>query len=165
MNPFVVIMGVSGCGKTTIANRLAEELDGTYLEGDSFHTEKNKEKMGSGTPLTDRDRWPWFDNLIGAARSEVDHELTPVLSCSALKEKYREYLFADFDDCRLVYLKGNLDLVKSRMDERDHEYMTSTLLKSQYKTLQEPQPGPQTLIISIEESPDVIVSTIIEWLD
>ncbi len=164
MNPFVVVMGVSGCGKTTIAEGLAEALGGTYLEGDSFHTEEAKAKMGAGTPLTDDDRWPWFDNLINAARTEVDHGRTPVLSCSALKQAYRDYLLGDFEEPRLVYLEGSFELIKGRMDSRDHEYMTSTLLESQFETLEEPVTGDNVLTLSIEETPDVLIKAALEWL-
>ena len=116
--PFIVIMGVSGCGKTTIASRLAEDLEGTYLEGDSFHPPENKEKMGAGIPLVDTDRWPWFEILIENARKTIDADSSPVLSCSALKAAYRDYLFDSFDEPRLVYLKGSFELIKSRMDAR-----------------------------------------------
>ncbi len=164
MRPFIVIMGVSGCGKTTIASRLAEELGGTYLEGDSFHTAANKAKMGAGMPLTDKDRWPWFDILISAARTELDHNRPAVLSCSALKQNYRDYLLADFEPHRLIYLKGSFELIKNRMDEREHEYMTSTLLESQFATLEEPREGSNSLTLSIKNAPETIISTALKWL-
>lgn len=164
MNPFIVVMGVSGCGKTTIAEGLAKALGGTYLEGDSFHTVEAKATMGEGIPLTDDDRWPWFDRMISAARTEVDHGRTPVLSCSALKQAYRDYLLGDFEAPHLIYLEGSFELIKGRMDARDHEYMTSDLLKSQFDTLEEPEAGDNVLVLSIEESPDAIIMAALEWL-
>ncbi|MEM9280892.1 MAG: gluconokinase [Verrucomicrobiota bacterium] len=164
MSPLIVIMGVSGCGKTTIANSLAERIGGHYLEGDSFHNAENKAKMGQGIPLTDEDRWPWFDALIEAAKSDIDQGVAPVLSCSALKQAYRDYLFAPFDQNKLIYLHGSFELIKKRMDERDHEYMTSDLLRSQFETLEEPINGASVMTISIEETPKTIVDFAVEWL-
>ncbi len=162
--PFIVIMGVSGCGKTTIASELARALGGIYLEGDSFHPPENKAKMGQGIPLTDEDRWPWFDILIGAAKDTLKTGNVPILSCSALKEAYRNHLSAPFDQFRLIYLEGSFELIKSRMDARDHEYMTSDLLKSQFATLEEPTASKNLLTLSIEKSPEEILDEIQRWL-
>ena len=162
---FVILMGVSGCGKTTIAERVAEEIDGMFLEGDAFHPPANKAKMGAGIPLTDEDRWPWFDLLTHAASAVIETGSSPVLACSALKQRYRDYLVEHFPRHRLVYLKGSFELIKGRMDAREHEYMTSTLLKSQFDILEEPTAGPGVLILPIEESPESIVSEIVAWLE
>lgn len=164
IRPFIVIMGVSGCGKTTIASQLADSLGGTYLEGDSFHPEANKAKMGRGIPLNDDDRWPWFDTVIDAANETLASGKTPILSCSALKQAHRDYLFASFEDFRLVYLEGSFELIKSRMDARDHEYMTSDLLKSQFEALEEPPSSPNLLTVSIGKSPSEILDEIQRWL-
>ncbi|MCL4160163.1 UNVERIFIED_CONTAM: hypothetical protein GTU68_062202, partial [Idotea baltica] len=116
---FIVVMGVSGCGKTTVASGLAERLDnGAYLEGDSFHPPENKEKMGAGIPLEDSDRWPWFDALIAEAQAKLAGEQIPVLACSALKQAHRDYLFQDFPAYRLIHLQGSFELIKARMDAR-----------------------------------------------
>ncbi|MDF2377476.1 MAG: gluconokinase [Verrucomicrobiales bacterium] len=162
--PFIVIMGVSGCGKTTIASRLANALGGTYLEGDSFHPPENKARMGQGIPLNDDDRWPWFDILIAAAKETLQDGQTPVLSCSALKQAYRDYLFASFENFRLIFLEGSFELIKSRMDARDHEYMTSDLLRSQFETLEDPEPSENMLTLSIEKTPEEILAEIRQWL-
>lgn len=164
MDRFIVVMGVSGCGKTTIAEGLAKALGGTYLEGDSFHTGEAKTKMGEGIPLTDDERWPWFDRMVSAARTEIDHRRTPVLACSALKQAYRDYLLGDFVAPYLIYLEGSFELIKGRMDARNHEYMTSDLLKSQFDTLEEPKAGERVLVLSIEERPEAIIKAALEWL-
>jgi gluconokinase len=164
MNPFIVIMGVSGCGKSTIAEDLAHKINGVFLEGDSFHPPENKAKMGAGIPLQDEDRWPWFDTLVRAAQEIAADGKTPVLACSALKQVYRDYLFRDFPEFHLIYLAGSFELIKDRMDAREHEYMTSDLLRSQFNILEEPAPGPHVLELSIEESPEEILSTIQSWL-
>lgn len=164
MDRFIVVMGVSGCGKTTIAEGLAKALGGTYLEGDSFHTVEAKTKMGEGIPLTDDERWPWFDRMVSAARTEIDHRRTPVLACSALKQAYRDYLLGDFVAPYLIYLEGSFELIKGRMDARNHEYMTSDLLKSQFDTLEEPKAGERVLVLSIEERPEAIIKAALEWL-
>lgn len=162
--PFVVVMGVSGSGKSTIALGLADALGGTFLEGDDFHTDAAKAKMGAGIALTDADRWPWLDALVAAARVEVDRGCTPVLSCSALKRAYRDHLFRDFAQHRLVYLRGSFELIKRRMDERDHEYMRSTLLESQFATLEEPDAGPNVCTLPISDPPDAIIAAALGWL-
>ncbi len=164
MTPFTVIMGVSGCGKSTIGQDVADAIGGVFLEGDSFHPPENKEKMGNGIALTDEDRWPWFDRLVDAAEKTIAENQTPVLACSALKKSYRDYLFLKFPEHRLVYLEGSFDLIKRRMDERDHEYMTSDLLKSQFATLEAPESEGSTLEVSIEKSPEKITNETLEWL-
>ncbi len=166
MNPtFVVIMGVSGCGKTTAAEQVAETIGGVFLEGDAYHPPENKAKMGAGIPLTDEDRRPWFDRLVSEAKEVLAGGQSPVLACSALKESYRDHLFADIGNHRLIHLEGSYDLIKARMDARHHEYMTSTLLRSQFATLEAPSPGPETLVLSIETSPEDIVEDIVAWLE
>jgi gluconokinase len=158
-------MGVSGCGKTTVAELLAKKLDGAvYLEGDSFHPPENKARMGSGVPLTDDDRWPWFEVLNRVARETVAEGKTPILACSALKAAYRDALFRDIDDYRIVLLEGSFELIERRMNAREHEYMTSTLLQSQFDTLERPEPGPNVLVLSIEETPDRLIEQVTAWL-
>jgi gluconokinase len=103
--------------------------------------------------------------LAHAASAVIETGSSPVLACSALKQRYRDYLVEHFARHRLVYLKGSFELIKGRMDAREHEYMTSTLLKSQFDSLEEPTAGPGVLILPIEESPESIVSEIVAWLE
>ena len=166
MDRFIVVMGVSGCGKSTVGALLADAIGADFLEGDAFHTPENKAKMGSGIALTDDDRRPWFDALIAAAKRVIGQKKSTVLACSALKEEYRRYLFRDFDDnWRLIFLDGSFELIESRMNARNHEYMTSALLQSQFDTLEIPRASPAVLHLSIEKNAAGLVSEIQDWLD
>src|SRR3546814_6074368 len=131
-------MGVSGVGKTTIGRRLADALDYGYAEGDDYHPSANVEKMRSGQPLEDDDRWPW----LRAMAADVDRWQAEgkgmVLACSALKRAYRDILIGDRRDVRLVYLTGDEALIRNRIEARPHEYMPPTLLNTQLATLQPP---------------------------
>ncbi len=165
MGKFIVVMGVSGCGKSTVGAMLAKSIGAEYLEGDSFHPPENKEKMGDGIALTDDDRWPWFDSLIAAAKTITAQGKSAVLACSALKQEYRDYLFRNFgDDWRLVFLDGEFDLIEYRMNARNHEYMTSALLQSQFDLLERPGQHENVLKLSIENAPENLVSSIETWL-
>ena len=127
-------MGVSGVGKTTIGELVAQELGWHFIEGDDYHPRENVAKMAAGTPLQDADRWPWLDALNKALRKERD----AVVTCSALKESYRKRLLAGIDDFLLAYLYGSKELLASRLAKRKHRYMPATLLDSQLATLEPP---------------------------
>jgi gluconokinase len=130
----VVVMGVSGVGKTTIGQALAAELGWRYLDADDYHPAANVAKMAAGTPLQDEDRWPWLDRLNQALKDFDD----AVLGCSALKESYRRRLSAGLKDVRIVYLRGEFDLLRARAEGRKHRYMPASLLQSQFDTLEPP---------------------------
>ena len=131
----VIVMGVSGSGKTTIGGALAASLGWPYLDADDYHPAANVAKMASGTALQDEDRWPWLDKL-----NLVLKEKNPaVLGCSALKEAYRQRLTAGLKDFRIVYLRGSFDLLSERAAERKHRFMPASLLKSQFETLEPPR--------------------------
>ena len=127
-------MGVSGVGKTTIGQALANELGWRYLDADDYHPAANVAKMAAGTPLQDSDRWPWLDRLNAALEKEVN----AVLGCSALKESYRQRLTAGLHGYRIVYLRGSFELLSKRAAERKHRFMPASLLKSQFDTLEPP---------------------------
>ncbi len=149
----ILVMGVSGCGKSTVGQELADRLGGVFLEGDDFHPPANKAKMGAGTPLTDEDRWPWFDRLRAAIAEALANPGTRpvVVSCSALKPAYREYLRRGYEDrSRLVFLRGDFDLIHGRMRARQHEYMPASLLESQFATLVEPGADEDPVTLDIE---------------
>lgn len=168
MSQVIVLMGVSGTGKTTVGEKLARRIGCDYLEGDDYHPPANKRKMGAGIPLEDEDRWPWFDRLAAAAGKALAQGKSAVLGCSALKRIYRDRLRQSLPtdaEFRLVHLVGKAGLIRDRMDAREHEYMTSTLLDSQLATLEPPASDEQSLEASIARSPEEIVEAIAHWLE
>ena len=146
-----VVMGVSGCGKSTVALALAEKTGGTYLDADDFHPPANKQKMAAGIPLTDEDRWGWLDAL----NQELQHRRAErtFLACSALKEVYRERLRTGVPDLVFIYLKGSREVIAQRLGARKGHFMPSTLLDSQFTTLEEPTGA---IVIDIDQSPEAV---------
>lgn len=160
----VVVMGVSGCGKTTIAADIAQREGWHLLEGDSFHPPDNVEKMRHAIPLTDADRWPWL-RAIAAAIDEIRAKgESAVVACSALKRSYRDILLDDRPDVVLVYLKGDKDLIARRMAARKGHYMPVALLDSQFATLEEPGPDEHPIVVSIEPPPKDIAGAVVRAL-
>jgi gluconokinase len=161
-DPFVVVvMGVSGSGKSTIAAMLAQELRWTYEDADWFHPKSNIEKMHGGEPLTDEDRWPWLHAIaawIDATRRIGNHG---VIACSVLKRAYRDILIGERRDVRLIYLKGDRDLIARRLAARDGHFMPPALLASQFETLEEPQADEHAIVASIVPHPREIVTNIV----
>jgi gluconokinase len=134
----VVLMGVSGCGKTTVGRMLALRLDWVFLDADAYHPPANVEKMRGGTALTDEDRWPWLDRLNSLLREQQAAGRHAVIGCSALKQKYRNRLADGLDCVRWVHLKGSFELIESRLRARRGHYMPPALLRSQFAALEEP---------------------------
>ena len=164
MKTIAIVMGVSGSGKTTVAVMLADALGVTFLEGDELHPRSNVEKMRSGTPLTDEDRWPW----LRAIAARIDEWRTAgkagVVTCSALKRAYRDILIGDRPEVRLVYLKGSHRLIHDRMAARHEHFMPVGLLDSQFRTLEEPGPDENAFVVSIEAPPREMIETIVARL-
>ena len=160
----IVVMGVSGSGKSTIASMLAQRLHWVYEDADWFHPKSNIEKMHHGEPLNDEDRWPWLRAIaewIDATRSAGGHG---VVACSALKRAYRDILIGDRRDVRLVFLKGDRDLIARRIAARADHFMPSTLLESQFAALQEPQADERPIVVTIVPHPREIVEAIVSEL-
>lgn len=160
----IVVMGVSGSGKSTIASMLAQRLHWVYEDADWFHPKSNIEKMHHGEPLNDQDRWPWLHAIadwIDATRRAGGHG---IVACSALKRAYRDILIGDRRDVRLVFLKGDFDLIARRIAARADHFMPSTLLESQFATLQEPQADERPIVVSIAPHPREIVETIVRQI-
>jgi gluconokinase len=161
----VVVMGVSGSGKSTVGGMLASRLHWDFADGDRFHPAGNVEKMHNGVPLTDEDRWPWLDAIaawIDKTRRSGGHS---ALACSALKRRYRDVLIGNRSDVRLVFLKGEEALVARRIATRHEHFMPQTLLHSQFEALEEPTPDENPVVVSIEPSPREIVTRIVSSLN
>src|SRR5258707_13270416 len=149
-------MGVTGSGKTTVGRLLAEDLGWTYFDADDFHSELNIEKMKGGTPLNDADRIPWLERLRELVRDCLLKSENAVLACSALRESYREFLLLD-ESVKLVYLKGEYQVIQERLAQRRGYYMDPALLDNQFETLEEPA---ECLWIDAASDPIAILRTI-----
>jgi gluconokinase len=161
----VIVMGVSGCGKSTIGALLALRLRWEFEDADWFHPASNVDKMHSGIPLTDEDRWPWLDAVaawIDKTRRSGEHG---VVACSALKRRYRDVLIGDRADVRLVYLKGNETLIARRIATRHEHFMPRSLLHSQFEALEEPGSDESPIIVSIEPPPREIMARILSAMN
>jgi carbohydrate kinase (thermoresistant glucokinase family) len=160
----LVVMGVSGSGKSTIASMLAHRLHWIYEDGDWLHPKSNIEKMHHGEPLNDADRWPWLHAIadwIDTTRKAGHHG---IVACSALKRAYRDILVGDRSDVRIIYLKGDRDLIAGRVAARSDHFMPPELLDSQFKTLEEPQADESPIVVSIAPHPREIVEAIVRKL-
>jgi len=160
----LVVMGVSGSGKSTIADQLAERLGWRYEDGDKFHPASNVAKMKAGHPLTDEDRWPW----LRAIANEIDRSCKAgehaVIACSALKRSYRDIVVHGRSDVRIVYLKGSQQLIADRLAQRKGHFMPAGLLDSQFATLEPPADSENPVTVSIDASVETIVDNIVHQL-
>lgn len=160
----IVIMGVSGSGKTTVGALLAGRLQAEFGDADAFHPEANVDKMHAGIPLTDEDRGPWLRAMadwIDAVRRDGRHA---VLACSVLKRSYRAVLIGDRADVRLVYLRGGEELIGRRIAARHGHFMPPSLLHSQFETLEEPGDDENPVVVSVAARPQEIVAQILAAL-
>lgn len=154
----IIVMGVSGCGKSSVGALLAERLGLAFIEGDALHPAANVEKMAKGTPLTDADRWPWLDIIGADMASSLERGEGIVVSCSALKKVYRDRLrAATGGQLRFVYLHGSRELLTERMGARTGHFMPVSLLESQLATLEVPTGEPGVVTVDIDQSVEGIV--------
>jgi gluconokinase len=158
----LVLMGVSGSGKTTVGKLLAEALGAEFVEGDTYHPPANIAKMRRGIPLDDGDRRPWLDALSAEIDRWLAAEKTVVLACSALKRSYRDLLARGHPEVRFVYLKGAEPLLRARLERRRGHYMPASLLASQLATLEEPE---DAITVDVSAPPEAIVADILRRLD
>ncbi len=160
----LVVMGVSGSGKTTIADRLAVRLGWRYEDGDTYHPASNVAKMSAGQPLTDDDRWPWLQ----AIAAEIDRTCAvserAVIACSALKRSYRDILVHGREDVRIVFLDGTQELIASRLAARKGHFMPPGLLASQFRTLEPPTADERPITVAIDHTVETIVDNIVSQL-
>jgi gluconokinase len=152
----IIIMGVAGCGKTTIGSLLARELGWEFYDADDFHSEANRVKMSQNIPLTDEDRAGWLSSLRNLISQNIQLETSMVLACSALKKSYRAALMAG-EQVKFIYLQGTYEQIETRLLQRTSHYMSAKMLASQFDTLEEPQ---DALTIDITRTPQEIISII-----
>lgn len=151
-------MGVAGSGKTTIGKLLANKTGFLFIDADNFHPRQNIDKMKSGIPLTDKDRWPWLDNIHQFVSKEISSQ-NIIVACSALKKMYRDCLSDGItDNCKWVFLKGDFETIQQRMQKRAGHFMPEALLQSQFEILQIPL---ESIEVDISKSPEEIVDQII----
>jgi gluconokinase len=161
----LVVMGVSGSGKSTIADRLAARLGWRYEDGDKYHPPANVAKMSAGHPLNDEDRRPWLQAIADEIDRTCKANERAVVACSALKHAYRDILVHGRDDVRIVFLNGTQDLIADRLAARKGHFMPAGLLTSQFRTLEPPQSAERPITVSIDTSVENIVGDIIRQLN
>jgi carbohydrate kinase (thermoresistant glucokinase family) len=162
--PILVIMGVSGSGKSTVAKKLAARLGWPFVEGDTLHPEINIAKMHAGIPLTDADRQPWLERVAAWIDAQRANKQPGIITCSALKRAYRQFIIGDRPEVRLVYVRGGRDLIAQHFAGRQDHFMPASLLRSQIDTLEEPDPSEDPLTIEASAPPDQIAEEIIRRL-
>ena len=162
MNKTIVVMGVSGSGKTSVGSGLALRLGWQFFDGDDFHPPQNVQKMAQGSPLTDEDRIPWLEELQKLIHTQFMQGNSIVLACSALKDSYREILCKNNPEVMFVHLVGDFQLIADRMRERSDHYMKASMLESQFATLEVPA---DALSVSIDQPVASIIEEIIQSLD
>ena len=155
-------MGVSGTGKSTIGKLLSDRTGWTFYDADDFHSPANIEKMNRGIPLTDSDRLPWLEKLNQLITNTLNSNQQAILACSALKSQYRQILRNNHAEVFFIYLRGSYGCVQSRIQQRTGHFMNSSLLQSQFDTLEEPQ---NALIIDVSLTPEAIVEEILRQID
>ncbi len=160
----LVLMGVAGTGKTTLAALLGDRLGWPTAEGDDFHPAANIAKMSAGTPLTDDDRWPWLEAIAAWMRDEDEAGASTIVTCSALKRAYREVLAATPGHVRFVHLTGRAGLVADRMSHRTDHFMPTTLLPSQLATLEPLGPDEDGITVEVDATPEALAARVLRAL-
>jgi len=151
----IIVMGVSGCGKTTIGAFIADKLNVSFTEGDRYHPARNVEKMRNGRPLEDEDRWPWLESLSKALHKQAEENGCAIAACSALKRSYRDYITKMAGEpVYFVHLDVSREELERRVGEREHEYMPASLLDSQLATLEMLSPDERGVTINADGSED-----------
>ena len=162
--PVLVVMGVSGSGKTTIGKMLADRFGWAFEEGDLLHPEANVAKMHAGIPLTDKDREPWLEAVRLWIDKQREQGKPGIIACSALKRAYRDFLRQNRNEVHLIYLRGSRELIAQRLARRRGHFMPAKLLESQFAALQEPKDDEVAIIAGDALPPGAIVDEIISQL-
>jgi len=157
----LVVMGVSGCGKSSVGELLAQKIGAVFIDGDDLHPASNKEKMSSGVPLNDDDRWPWLE----AVGTTLENTENIVVACSALKKIYRDRILAQAPATRFIHLHGSKELLLSRLGNRTTHFMPSTLLDSQLQTLEMMDSSEPGKVFDISKAVEVLVEEAKTWID
>ena len=162
----IIVMGVSSSGKSSVGQAIARRLHVPFLDGDGYHPEANVEKMRAGIPLDDEDRWPWLERLATALHEAAERKGASVGACSALKRAYRDFLAQQAGEpITFVYLDGSREIIGERMARRHHEYMPTSLLDSQFATLEVPDPATENvLVVPVTDSIEKITQTVTKAL-
>ncbi len=160
----VVVMGVSGSGKTTVARGIADALGLVFAEADEFHTEANVAKMRAGTPLTDQDRWPWLAALAEWMSRQDELGNSTVIACSALRRAYRDVLRSGAAEVEFVHVSGPAELIRERLANREGHYMPASLLDSQVATLEPLEADEEGVVLDLRLTPDELVDEAVTWL-
>jgi gluconokinase len=160
--PVLVVMGVAGCGKSTLASLLAQRLGWPLQEGDALHPQANVDKMAAGQPLDDADRWPWLRLVAAWIDARVAAGEPGIVTCSALKRTYRDLLRRE--GVRFVHLAGSRELLEQRMQVRSGHFMPASLLDSQLATLEAPGADEHAITIDIALPPDAQIAAVLAWL-
>jgi gluconokinase len=160
----IIVMGVSGSGKSTIGALLAERLGWPFADADGFHPAANVAKMAAGQPLTDEDRWPWLDAIAAHIEAARAAGQPVVVACSALRRTYRERLRAGHGDLIFLHLAGAPEVIAARQAARQGHFMPPSLMASQFATLEDPAAEADAVIVSVSASPHEVVATALEQL-
>ena len=162
--PILVIMGVSGVGKSAVAHELAARLGWPFEEGDALHPVANVAKMQAGIPLTDADRRPWLESVAAWIDDQRAKKQPGIITCSALKRSYRQIIIGDRPEVRLIYLRGSQHLIAQRLAARSGHFMPASLLQSQFDVLEEPDSSEHPLTVDVEPPAGQIAGEIIRLL-
>lgn len=157
----VIVMGVTGSGKTTVGKLLAERMNCSFFDADDFHPQSNVEKMRNGQPLDDADRLPWLEKLRELIDDELRAGRSLVLACSALRQRYRDILVSSGDQVLFLYLRISPETARARLEARGNHYMPASLVSSQFETLEEPE---QAIVVDGELAPTEAVTVAMQYL-